>query len=105
MRTSKFIRFDLMLIEVETYPKHYEITQCISGFGSSSPLAQSRIVVSMFMSAYGRPKDEVGESSASEACGGAFIRLNLRYLQFGCQSLSRVPKGSHILESKVGILM
>lgn len=54
MRTSKFIRFDPMLIEVETYPKHYEITQCILGFGSSSPLAQSRIVVSMFMSAYGR---------------------------------------------------
>lgn len=101
MRTSKFIRFDPMLTEVETYPKHYEITQCILGVGSSSPLAQSRIVVSMFMSAIW----EVGESSASETCGGAFIRLNLRYLHFGCQSLSRVPKGSHIIESKVGILV
>jgi len=92
-----------MLVEVETYSKHYEITHFVLGIGLSSPLAQSRIVVSMFLSAYGRPKDEVGESSTQETCGGGLISLNFRYLQFGCQFLSCLPKGSHTAESRIGI--
>lgn len=93
-----FIRFDPVLIEAEIYPQCYEITQCISGTGLSSALAQRRIVVGVFMSAYRRRKDEVEK----DTCGEGLISLDRRYLQFGCQSLSWFPRCCHTVEHKIG---
>lgn len=77
-----------VLTESETYPKHYEKTPYIFGTGLSFLFVRSKIVVDIFISAYGNLKDEFGESSALENCEGKNIRLNHRYVQFLCQHLS-----------------